>query len=268
MKRYGFIGLGDQGAPIARRMIEAGFPVVLWARRPESLQPFSDTAAQLVATLEEFAGQVDVVSVCVVDDDGVTQLTLQLAPLLKPGSCLVIHSTVSPALCKSLAEDLALQGITLLDAPVSGGAPAARAGKLAVMAGGNRHIFDELLPMFKSFATHIVHLGGVGSGQHAKIINNAVLAANISIAWAGLEAAAALELDRAAFVDLINQSSGQSFGFGVAARMSEPTSFVHGGKLLLKDVGLLGAALDGHPAFEPIATAAHSFLSRALPDSF
>lgn len=264
MNTYGFIGLGDQGAPIARRMIDAGLPVALWARRAETLAPFADTAAQLITDIAEFAALVDYVGICVVDDNGVREVCRQLIPRLRPASTIVIHSTVSPDLCKELAAQAHANNLKLIDAPVSGGSPAAKAGTLAVMAGGDPDVLAAVRPVFDTFARFIVHLGDVGAGQHGKLINNSLLAANIGLAHHALDAAEALSLDRQAFVDLINASSGRSFGFEVCARLPNPVAFQHGASLLAKDVNLLGDALDGHRSFPPISNAAEDFLSLAL----
>lgn len=267
MKKYGFIGLGDQGGPIARRMIESGLPTVLWARRPETLQAFADTPAETAATVEELAEQVDYVGICVVDDAGVAEVCRRLIPAMRAGGIIVIHSTVHPALCKALSLEASAKKIALIDAPVSGGGSSAASGTLTVMVGGDAAAFAAAQPALETFGKLIVHLGEVGAGQHAKLINNAMLAANIAIAHCGNEAAKSLGLDRDAFIQLIKASSGHSFGFDVSARMSSPSSFAHGAKLLNKDVRLLGDTLGDVPAFAVIDDAAQSFLKLALADS-
>jgi 3-hydroxyisobutyrate dehydrogenase-like beta-hydroxyacid dehydrogenase len=175
----------------------------------------------------------------------------------------VIHSTVDPRLCVSLARQAEAHGVALLDAPVSGGGPAAVAGKLTVMAGGEKAAVDAAMPIFQTFASQIVHLGGVGSGQLAKLINNAMMAAHVAIADHALTAAAQLGVDRSAFIDLVKTSSGRSFGFEVYSRQPLPEAFVHGAKLLAKDVRLLGENL-AHPAFEAFGALAMPFLNRAI----
>ena len=267
MKKYGFIGLGDQGGPIARRMIDANLPTLLWARRSESLAPFADTPAQVTKTIRELAEQVDYVGICVVDDAGVQQICDQLIPHMRAGGLIVIHSTVHPSLCKSLADRALANGLMLIDAPVSGGGMSAAAGSLTIMAGGNTEAFAAARPVLETFGKLIVHLGDVGSGQRAKLINNAMLAANIAIAHYGNEAAKSLDLDRDAFIQLIKSSSGHSFGFDVSARMSSPTAFAHGAKLLNKDVRLLADTLRESPPAHVICDTAFSFLKLALTDA-
>lgn len=267
MNKYGFIGLGDQGAPIAERMIQGGLPVALWARRPETLEPFADTSADVLTNIEAFAKAVGYVGICVVDDDGTKEVCERLIPRLAAGSYVVIHSTVSPELCKQLDRRAKARGIILVDAPVSGGSPAARRGALTVMLGGPKAAVDALEPVLQTFASFIVHLGEVGAGQKAKLLNNAALAANIGIAHHCLRAADALDLDQQAFCRLINQSSGRSFGFEVRSKLNELVQFQHGADLLIKDLKLLRQALGEHPDFYKISEVSKAFLDSASPIS-
>lgn len=247
---------------MARRMIEAGYPVRLWARRPEALAPFEGTTARVVDSVAG-VGAAEHIGICVVDDAGVQEICRELIPVMKAGSRLVIHSTVDPRLCVSLAAQALKRGILLIDAPVSGGGPAAQAGKLTVMAGGDRSAFDLAKPVFETFAGQIAYLGDVGSGQLAKLVNNAMMAAHVAIADHALSAAAELGIDRAAFIDLVKTSSGRSFGFEVYSRQPSAEAFSHGGKLLAKDMRLLGECLPSHPSYQAVRNLAAPFLSRA-----
>lgn len=264
MTKYGFIGLGSQGAPMARRMLDAGLPVVLWARRAQTLEPFGDTAAEVAASVAALAEQVDQVSICVVDDGGVRELCDQLLPAMRAGSRIVIHSTVSPALCQALAREAGERGLQLLDAPVSGGGNAAAEGTLTVMAGGSAEVLEAARPALETFAGRIVHLGGAGAGQNAKLINNAMMAANLATAYHALQLAAVLGIEKEAFVDLVKISSGRSFSFEVCARIPEPAAFSHGAKLLDKDVRLLGETVGQNDACAAIRETARTFLERAI----
>jgi 3-hydroxyisobutyrate dehydrogenase-like beta-hydroxyacid dehydrogenase len=181
---------------------------------------------------------------------------------MRPGSLVVIHSTILPETCIALAAKFAERGIGLIDAPVSGGGPGAAAGTLTVMLGGEADAVAAARPVLESFAGLILHLGPVGAGQNAKLVNNTLMAANMALADAALAAAAELAIDRAAFIDLIKASSGRSFAFEIRARMEDARMFTHGAKLLAKDVGLLGAVLGDAPSFAPLRDAAEPFLKR------
>lgn len=263
METTGFIGLGSQGGPMAHRILDAGYPLVVWARRPEVLEPWLAKGATAAASVAELGAQCDQVGVCVVNDADVFEICDQLIPAMRVGSRIAIHSTILPESCARLAEQCAERGIALIDAPVSGGAPSAEAGTLTVMCGGPQEVFEACRPVFETFGKLIVLLGDVGAGQRAKIVNNALLAANMGLAHAAFATSEAMGLDRAALAELIRESSGRSFGFDVYARLPSPAAFSVGAPLLVKDVGLLKAVLPDHEGAEALRAAAEPFLSAA-----
>jgi 3-hydroxyisobutyrate dehydrogenase len=258
----GFVGLGSQGAPMARRIVDAGYPLLLWARRPETLAPFGDTVAESVRELAELGARADHVGICVVDDAGVRDVVGALLPTMRAGSLVAVHSTVHPETCRALAQQAAERNIVLIDAPVSGGAPAAAAGTLTVMIGGEAAAVAAGRPVFQTFGSTLVHLGGVGAGQLAKLVNNSLMAANMALADAALGAGATLGLDAKALTELVKVSSGRSYGFDVRARLTNIGLFAHGAKLLAKDVGLLASLLAGDPSCAVLRRAAEPFLDR------
>jgi 3-hydroxyisobutyrate dehydrogenase-like beta-hydroxyacid dehydrogenase len=258
----GFVGLGNQGGPMARRIAEAGFPLLLWARRAETLTPFADTTAKTARDLADLGTRSDIVAVCVVDDAGVRQVADAVLPAMRAGSILIIHSTIHPDTCRALAAQATARNVALLDAPVSGGGGGAAAGTLTVMVGGDADALKKVRSVLKTFSGMIVHLGGVGAGQLAKLVNNSLMAANMALADAALAAGATLRLDRAAFIELVKASSGRSFGFDVRARMPDIAAFGHGAKLLAKDVGLLAAVIPDDPGCVKLRETAQPFLDR------
>jgi 3-hydroxyisobutyrate dehydrogenase-like beta-hydroxyacid dehydrogenase len=201
----------------------------------------------------------------VVNDADVLSITDQLIPVMRPGGRIAIHSTVLPETVARLEAQCDEQDLLLIDAPVSGGSPAAEAGTLTVMCGARQEAFNAALPVFETFGRLIVLLGPAGSGQRAKIVNNAMLSAHMGVAMAALEAGEALGIDRAALVELIKASSGNSFGFEVFARLPSPAAFTTGAPMLLKDMNLLGAILPEHPGARELDTVATRFLAAANP---
>jgi 3-hydroxyisobutyrate dehydrogenase-like beta-hydroxyacid dehydrogenase len=232
----------------------------LWARRPEALAPFGDTAAESVRDLAELGARSDHVGVCVLDDAGVREVVGALLATMRAGSRIAIHSTIHPSTCIALAQQAAERAVVIIDAPVSGGGPAAAAGTLTVMVGGEAAAVGAARPVFETFSGLIAHLGGVGAGQFAKLVNNSLMAANMALADAALGAGAALGLDRAALIELVKASSGRSYGFEVRARLSDIARFGHGAKLLAKDVGLLTTVLSHEPCTATLRGAAEPFL--------
>lgn len=260
MTKVGFIGLGSQGGPMARRLIESGHEVTLWARRAEAYASFADVSFTQAESAADLGARCEHVGVCVVDDSGVRQVCDELLGAMKPGSRLAVHSTVHPDTVVALAQRAAERGVAFIDAPVSGGGPAAAARTLTVMCGGSEAVFSAVRPIFECFAGLIVRVGEVGAGQMAKLVNNALMAAHVAIAHSAIAAGEALALDKKALKEIIKASSGRSFGFEVYARLPDPYAFAHGAKLLLKDVRLLGEVLGSDPSFAPIHNVAMPFL--------
>jgi len=259
----GFIGLGDQGAPIAHRILDAKLPLVVWARRPQVLKAFTARGASAAASASELGARCDHVGICVVNDNDVAEICQQLLPAMRPGSRIAIHSTVLPDSCVKLEKQCAQHGIELIDAAVSGGAARAQAGTLTIMCGGKQQAFEACRTVFETFGKLIVLVGPIGSGQRAKIVNNALLAANIGLAHAALTAGESMGLDRAVLAGLIRGSSGHSFGLEVCARYQSPRAFAAGAKLLIKDVGLLKAVLPHDVSAEALRAAADPYLDQA-----
>lgn len=249
---------------MARRIAKAGFPLVVWARRPAALESFTADGASAAKSVAAVGARCDHVGICVVNDSDVAEVCRELIPAMRPGSRIAIHSTVLPESCSTLAKLCAERGIQVIDAPVSGGAAGAEAGTLTVMCGGEQHAFDASRRVFETFGKIIVLLGPAGSGQRAKIVNNALLAANIGSADAALSAGEALGLDRATLAELIRGSSGYSFGLEVCARFPSPNGFAQGAQLLIKDIGLLKSVLPEHHGAEALRAAADQFLTKAL----
>jgi 3-hydroxyisobutyrate dehydrogenase len=223
----------------------------LWARRPASLDPYRDTPATFAATPAQLASVSEVISVCVFGDDDVRQVVSGPDGLLsgaQPDSIIAVHSTVSPRIIEELAHEADKVGVHLLDAPVSGGGAAAAAGALLVMVGGSEELFERSRPAFEPYASPILHVGPLGSGQLAKLLNNTLLTAHIGLADVTVALAAELGLNRDALMEVIANGSGNSFGFGMFKRGGSASVLSAGaGPLLNKDVNLLvdaAAALD------------------------
>lgn len=260
----GFIGVGDQGGPMAHRIIESGFPLVVWARRSEVLTAYTAKGASAAASAADLGSRCDHVGICVFDDDAVLEVASQLIPSMKAGSRIVVHSTVLPETVVSLERRCAERDIMLLDAPVAGGSAAAEAGTLTLMCGGRPEAFSAALPVLRTFGEQIALLGPTGSGQRAKIITNAVFSAHMGIALAALDAAAAMGVSRTQLVELIRGGSAGSFGFEVYAELPSPQAFAHHARNLLKDLNLLKSVLPDHEATRELDAASERFLAQAI----
>ncbi|MGW5375660.1 NAD(P)-dependent oxidoreductase [Nocardia sp. NPDC003999] len=242
--RVGFIGLGSQGAPMARRIVEGGYPTTLWARRPASLEPFADTPAATAESPAALAAHSDLVCLCVVGDADVREVVTGengVLTGLAPGSIVAVHSTVHPDTCRKLAELAAPQQVTVIDAPVSGGGPAAAEGRLLVMVGGATDAVERSRPVFETYANPIVHLGGIGAGQATKLLNNLLFTANLATAAGTLALGQGLGISPDRLGEVITHGTANSFALGriVSAGGTLDRLAAHAGDLLRKDVGLV-----------------------------
>jgi 3-hydroxyisobutyrate dehydrogenase len=237
--RVGFIGMGSQGAPMAQRIIAAGYATTLWARRAATLQPFERTDATVAGSPSELAVASDLVCVCVLNDADVEEVVIALMPGITQGSVIAVHSTVHPGTCTRLAAVVQERGATLIDAPVSGGAPAAAAGELLVMVGGDTDTFERCRPVFETYGSPVMHMGPLGTGQLAKLVNNALFVANIAMAEDALALGESFELERAALAAVIKRGSGSSYSLRVIANTGVQAFADAAGGLLRKDVDIV-----------------------------
>jgi 3-hydroxyisobutyrate dehydrogenase len=241
--RAGFIGLGSQGGPMARRIAEAGFPLTLWARRPATLEPFADTTAKTASTPAELAANSDIIGLCVRDDDDVSQVTAGddgILAGLAPGAIIAVHSTVHPDTVRALAVAAADKGAFVIDAPVSGGQPAASVGRLLVMVGGAEEHLERARPVLASYGDPIVHLGPLGAGQVTKLLNNTLFTAHLAVGASLLKLGRDLDVDPAGLATVIASGSGASFALARVADAGGTLDRIgaHAGPLLAKDVRL------------------------------
>jgi 3-hydroxyisobutyrate dehydrogenase len=265
--RVGFIGLGSQGAPMARRIIDAGYPVTLWARRDASLEPFAGTPAKVAGSPADLAADSDLVGVCVVNDADVEQVLTGDSGVLAglgTGGVIAVHSTVHPDTCRRLADQAAASGVRLIDAPVSGGGPAAAEGRLLVMAGGDPETVEYCRPVFATYGDPVVHLGPLGSGELTKLLNNVLFTANLATAASALTLGQAFGIDPRSLADVMSHGSASSFALArigdAGGTLDRIAAFA--APLLQKDVRLMAeiaAAADTSPG--AVLTAADDALA-------
>jgi 3-hydroxyisobutyrate dehydrogenase len=215
----GFIGLGNIGGAIVTRIVEAGFPTVLWARRPVAVEPFLGELVETAESPADLASRADIIGICVWSDDDVEGVMLGDDGVLagcRPGTVVAIHSTTQPATCRALADVGRELDVAVIDAPVSGGREGALAGTLVVAVAGDEGATDRCRPVFASFSEEVVHLGPVGSAQFAKLVNNALLAANLSLADDALTLGVVLGIRPEALAQVLRRGTGRSYALDVA----------------------------------------------------
>jgi len=250
---------------MARRIVDAGLATTLWARRPEALEPFADTAASVAATPAELGAASDLLAICVVDDAGVDQVLRGPDGALgsmADGAVVVVHSTVHPSTCLRLQEDF--PSLHFVDAPVSGGGHKAAEGELLVMVGGADEIVARCRPVLETFGNPVLHVGPLGSGQEAKVLNNAVFAAQLALAAEVYGLAASRRLDQQAIATILSSGSGRSYAAEVVAGSGYDLAGLapFAGELLAKDVGILADRASLTPSGSPLLSAADAALER------
>ncbi len=213
---------------MATAIAEHGFDLHVWARRPASLTPLARTPHVAHDSVTSLAAAVDLVALCVSTDDDVLRIVGDdVLPTLRPGGIVVNHGTGTPENARRLADLCAASGVEVIDAPVSGGRPAAEARTLTVFAGGPATAVAAAMPVFGSFATHVVHLGTTGAGQMAKLFNNALLMLNQAAIADILELAARAGLHAPDLVDALRLGSADSRALRLMNTMVVPDTVAH-----------------------------------------
>jgi len=182
-EKVGYIGLGIMGRPAALNLLEAGYPVWVWARRPQSVEPLEAAGAVACGSPAEVAGQTDVIFINVSDTPDVREVLLGDFGVIhgaRAGSVIVDMSTISPLVTQRIAARLSQQSVEMLDAPVSGGEQGAISGTLSFMVGGKPEVFERVKPLFEVMGRNIVHCGGNGAGQVTKACNQIVITQTIA----------------------------------------------------------------------------------------
>ncbi len=176
--RAGFIGLGAMGRPMAQNLIEAGYAMAVYARRPQSTAPLTAAGATAHATPAALAAACDVVFTIVTtsaDSEEVTLGAQGVAEGARAGTVVVDMATISPLATRRIAQALEARGVEHLDAPVSGGPAGARDATLSIMVGGKHAVFERVLPLFERLGKTIMHMGDHGAGQVTKACNQLAL---------------------------------------------------------------------------------------------
>lgn len=209
----GYIGLGNQGAPMAQRLV--GWPggLTVYDVRADAMAPFAERGA---TTADDIAGvaQADVISVTVLTDAQVRDVVAELADHARPGTVIAIHSTIEPDTAPELAEKLRDRQIRIVDAPVSGGAAAAASGELAVMVGADDTSYEIVKPVFKRWASMVVRAGEPGAGTRMKVARNMLTFVGFAAAFEAQRLAEAAGIDLQKLGRVVRHSDAQSGGPG------------------------------------------------------
>lgn len=215
-EQLGYIGLGNMGAPMAGRLVSWPGGLTVFDVRRDAMAPLVDagaTAADGIAAVAE----ADVISVTVLDDAQVRGVILGedgLARNAKPGTVIAIHSTIGDSTAAELAAELEGDGIHVIDAPVSGGAGAAASGQLATMVGAPREVYERVKPIFKQWASLVIHAGEPGAGTRMKLARNMLTFTSYAAAGEAMKLADAAGLDLQALGRVVRHTDALTGGPG------------------------------------------------------
>ena len=271
--KLGYIGLGNQGAPMAKRLADWPGGLVVFDVRTEAMTPLAELGASLADGVADVAA-ADVISVTVLNDAQVRDVVLELGEYAKPGTIIAIHSTIEPETAPELAELLRPKGIRIVDAPVSGGAGAADKGELAVMVGADDDAYEAVKPVFKKWASMVVRAGEPGAGTRMKIARNMLTFIGFAAACEAQRLAEAAGIDLQKLGRVVRHSDAQSGGPGAIMVRDDTTPlapdhfvhdmFVHTRGLAEKDLGLALAMGDVTGVELPLAEIALRDLAAGL----
>ncbi|MDO3649879.1 3-hydroxyisobutyrate dehydrogenase [Nocardia mangyaensis] len=210
-KKIGFLGLGHMGAPMAANLVEAGYDVLAFDPVPAAQEQARADGATVVATAAEAAVGRDVVITMLPNGKLVLDVYAELLPAAAPGTLFIDSSTIDVADAKAAAALAVSAGHRPLDAPVSGGVAGATAGTLTFMVGGSEDDFADAAEILNVLGGKVVHCGGAGVGQAAKICNNMLLGISMIGLSEALVLGERLGLSHQSFFDVVSTASGQSW---------------------------------------------------------
>jgi 3-hydroxyisobutyrate dehydrogenase-like beta-hydroxyacid dehydrogenase len=238
--RVGFVGAGRMGAPMVKRLVEAGHDVEAVGRTAEKRRAVAELGARPVPDLIATASDADVVIVCVFADDQVKRLCLDgpLVEQMRPGAALIVHTTGSPRTAQSIAERFPHIGV--IDAPVSGGPHDIAAGRVTLFVGGSEEAVARTQPVLGCYGDPILHAGPTGSGQLVKLVNNALFAAQIGLVSEGVRLGARLGIEEGALLSALTHGSAQSRVLSLIAGAGSADTFGSAvGEFIGKDVAVV-----------------------------
>jgi len=243
IRTLGFVGTGIMGNSMAGHLIDAGFDLHVYNRSRDKAEPLLARGAVWHDTPAGLASSVDAVVSIVGYPVDVRQIYLGEAGLIanaRPGALLVDMTTSNPSLARLIAETAAARGVDALDAPVSGGDIGAREATLAIMVGGKEEAFTRAMPLFSAMGRMIRRLGPAGAGQHAKMVNQIVIAGTIMGVAEGMAYARRCGLDPNAVLEVLATGAAagaqlNKLGPRMVAGDFDPGFYIHH---FIKDMGI------------------------------
>jgi 3-hydroxyisobutyrate dehydrogenase len=237
--RVGVVGLGNMGGPVARNIIEAGYPVVVSDRDESRKREFVALGAES-GELDDVAN-VDVVLLFLPGPKEVTEVGGWLVERMRPGSALVNLSTSAPETVQALAVTGGGRGVAVVDSPVTGAADGARAGALTLMVGADARDLETVRPVLETFSQRILHVGGVGSGTVVKLLTNMLWFTHIAALCDAMAIGVKSGVDPSKLASVVPHTAGGSWAAehdlpNIVSGHDDPSFTL---ALCAKDIGLI-----------------------------
>ncbi|MGH7365113.1 MAG: NAD(P)-dependent oxidoreductase [Candidatus Rokuibacteriota bacterium] len=269
-EQIGFIGLGNMGAPMAGRLLDGGYALVVNDIRQDTARPLLARGAAWAASPAEVAAAARTVITILPTSREVREVLLGakgLLDALRPGSLVLEMTSADPSATRELEREAAARGSALIDAPVSGGVRGAVEGTLAIMVGGAPAQLERARPLLARMGKNIFHAGPVGAGHAIKLVNNMCSGGILALTIEALVVAARAGVDPARAVDIIQASSGRSN----ASDYKLPRFILNGGfdagfaiRLMMKDLDGYGRLAQEAGVPSPVARAAAEIYRLAM----
>lgn len=267
-KKTAFIGLGVMGSPMAGHLARAGHDVTVYnrsaAKAAQWMQTYGGKSAPTPSAAAEGA---DCVMLCVGNDDDVRAVALGAEGALsamRAGSLLVDHTTASAIVARELYAAAKARGVAFLDAPVSGGQAGAENGKLTIMVGGDGDAFARAEPVLACYARAVTLMGGPGSGQLTKMVNQVCIAGLVQALSEGINFGLRAGLDIELVLDVIGKGAAQSWQMDNRGKTMAADKFNFGFAVdwMRKDLGMAIAEAKSNGAGLPVTALVDQFYAR------
>ena len=270
--QLGWVGLGAMGSRMAKRLLDAGYPLTVYNRESARMQAFARAGAQMAYSPRDVAARSEVVLSSLTNDAAVEQVYLGPDGVLdgaKSGMLLVEMSTITPPTARKVAQAVQEKGIAFLDAPVSGSTPQAEAGQLAVLVGGDEADFERAKPILETIGKGAFRMGPVGAGASMKLVVNTLLGLGLQSLAEALALGQKAGLEQGLLLDVLAQtahvSPGQKAKMENVRRGEYPAQFPV--RLIHKDLRLiLDQAADLNVPMPMTAVAQQMFSIQAVRD--
>lgn len=253
--KIGFIGLGIMGKPMVRNLLKAGYEVVVYDVISTNVDILKDVGAQAAEDIASIATSCKYVITMLPNSPQVQEVVLSNGGLLdhaKEGLVYIDMSSIDPMVSQEISKQCMLKGVSMLDAPVSGGEPKAIDGTLSIMVGGDRALFEEVKPILSSVGDSIVFCGPVGAGNTTKLVNQIIVAGNIAILSEALTLAKKAGVEPQTVFEAIKGGLAGSTVMNAKAPMMIASNYRPGFKIDLHIKDLNNAIVTGHAVGSPL----------------